>query len=280
MGQCNCFIPKFLSDNDQDDYTDELISSCTKPETTRFIGSIRNEFNDQIFTISNPYHSYEFTSDSDSFKSQDNSIYVYTDFASSTKQDCLVQDSISLDSGFNSRNLSPIQSNYSSNLELNLVLNIDQTEYVRATNSLLKSSSMSNLCDFVLNTHESSLAIDSLPQMFKRQFIQWSSSSLRRLKQTALKLIFIRRLNQNYFLTESQKESSRSNPRKGTFYDVLKRPFSILGFLSGLSLFPKSKLKYKSEGKNEVNGHKETDGLFALTPFRQFLLRLYNVNLF
>lgn len=261
MSACNCFA---VNNVDKNEEKPECISTWDTSERVRFAHKQFDQNN--IYSISNETFDLAFFNDKNSIKTikSDSSEYsilsttaaednrIFVDITCTSQEINLFQaDSLSLDSGFNSRNMSP----------RNL---IDQEE----ERIIIYETPNSGLYDFLLSTHsimfESSLNIDSLSSIIVNKIVQWSKSSLKRVKRTAIKYMPFRKLKQK---TETPRKISRLS--------------GLLGFLSGFNLFNRFRIDYSlftNEQEDKAACSIQTDLNFY--SFRQFFMRLYDINFF
>lgn len=260
MGNKLCQTVTFCSCLSQKDFEYE---ESMDPEEVKNCDSFENN----IFTVSNGSFNLELLNQNRQMESTviDRPLFVDTEFASSS----CIADNMSLDSGFSSRNLTPIRSLSQINIPTpSLVLSVFNSD-----------DTMNNFYEFLLSEDifmPTNLGIDSLPLMMKDKICKWSKRSIYRIKQTAVKYFFFKNLtNKPIELTDENKSSKSS--RIG---NLIKRPFSIFDILaSGLKFLNKFSLKHSS-----FNDCSDTISLiepsYSYSPLRQFLIRIYDINFF
>lgn len=268
MSSCNCFNPK-VYDND-DDYVDlePEYRKQFKPEVAHF--EHYSLIEDKIFSITNESFNFDVLNDSkiNIESSLLSTRQIYIDICSKEP----INDTLSLDSGFSSRNISPNHSTYPIEFIapsfVSSVLNFEDS-----------SCTMSNFYEFLISSQavifEASLATDSFPIMLRNKIFEWSKSSVERIKQTAMKYLFFKSLNQKCI---QYAQNDKSETRTSKLISILKKPLSLFGILaSGFSLLNKLSLKH-----NKQNDDREMllEPSYSYSPLRQFLMRIYDINFF
>ena len=261
---CNCFNSKIYDYNDEHVYFEP--EYCKKSEDLHFKHYPLVE--DKIFTITNESFSFESLNDTKINMESKllNTRQIFIDI--SPKE--LINDSISLDSGFSSRNMSPNHTVY----PIESIVPNFTTPVLNCENS---SSSMANFYDFLTSTQsiffETSLATNSFPIMIKNKFFERSTSTIDRVKQTAMKILFFKSSNKN-FIRSTPKNIKETYTSK--LISLIKKPFSIFGILaSGLSLLKLALKQHKQDDEEML-----LEPRYSYSPFRQFLIRIYDINFF
>ncbi|RMZ94284.1 hypothetical protein BpHYR1_046041 [Brachionus plicatilis] len=258
---CSCLNPK---DFDSDESME--LEDCKQTQREK----LKNDtsFYNNIFTVCNESFNFELLNQSKQTESAEieRPLYVDTELASSSS----IGDSDSLDSGFDSRNMTPSRSLSQINFPApSLVLSVANTD-----------DTMNNFYEFLLSETifmQSNLVMDSVPFMVKDKMWQWSKRSIGRIKRTAMKYFFFKNLTKN---TVELADESKCET-KSRISDLIKKPFSILSVLAnGLKFLNRFSLKHSSFSDDCSDTVGLIEPSYSFSPLRQFLMRIYDINFF